>query len=67
MTFLDKLFGKWNKVEKPTLVSMSFEGSDDDEEIETVLSHTENNNNNNNILSSLESDDKVKKICLKNN
>ena len=42
LTFLIKPYGKWNKVEKPTLVPMSYKGSDDDN-VETVSGNIENN------------------------
>ena len=36
VTFLHKSYGEWSKIEKPVLVFMSFKGSDDDDEVETV-------------------------------
>ena len=41
MFFLDKSFGEWNKVEKPTVIPMSCEVSND--EVEMVLVNYENN------------------------
>ena len=44
MTFLNKSHGNWTKVEKATVVPVSYEGSDDEEEVEMVSAHNENNN-----------------------
>ena len=43
MTFFNKPYDKWSKVEKPVPVYMHSEGSDNDEVVETVLTHNENN------------------------
>ena len=42
-TFLDKFYDEWNKVEKPIAIPVTYEGSDDDNEVGTVLAHSENN------------------------
>ena len=68
MTFLQKFYGEYTKVEKPVLVTTSYEGSNDDEELETVL--VINNNNNVNIVSDSDSDnsdnsDDVLKMTMK--
>ena len=34
--FLQKSYGEYNKVEKPVFVTMTYEGSDDEEELKTV-------------------------------
>ena len=36
VTFLEKSFSEWNNVEKPTVVPVHYEGSDDEEEVKTV-------------------------------
>ena len=36
LTFLQRSYGEYSKVEKPALVSMSYEGPDDDEELKMV-------------------------------
>ena len=41
------------------LVPISYDGSDDEEEVETVLAYNENNINNYNLVSNSESDDKA--------
>ena len=46
MNFLQKSYGEYSKVEKPVLVTMSYEGLDDEEELETVPIVSKNNNNN---------------------
>ena len=43
VTFLQKTYGQYAKVEKPVLVPMSYEGLDDEEEIETVPAVNNNN------------------------
>ena len=54
MTFLQKSYGEYTKVEKPAVLTMSYEGLDEDEELETVP--VENNNNNVNVVSDSNSD-----------
>ena len=56
MTFLDKSFGEWNKVEKPTVVPMSNEGSNN-EAIKMVSAHDENNNDKYHVVNNWEIDD----------
>ena len=51
---------KWNKVEKLTLVPMSYEGPDYNEENETILGKNENNCNNYNVVSDYKRYDKKK-------
>ena len=41
--FLDKSFGDCNKVKKATVVTVSYEGLDDEEEVKTVFNQNENN------------------------
>ena len=60
MTFLEKSNSERNKVEKLTVAPMSYEGLNEDEEVEIVLAHDENNDNNHNIVIVSESDDEVK-------
>ena len=36
VTFLQKSYGEYTKIEKPVLVTTSYEGSDEEEELETV-------------------------------
>ena len=47
MTFLHKSYGEYSKVEKPVLVTTSYEGLDDEEKLEKVPIISSNNNNNN--------------------
>ena len=42
-------YGKYTKLEKPVMVTTSYKGSDDEEELETVP--IINNNNNVNVVS----------------
>ena len=41
------------------VISVSYEGLDDDRKVEMVLAHNENNNKNYNVVSNLESNDEV--------
>ena len=59
MIFLHTSYNKWNKVEKPVMLPLTFEGSDDDEEVEMVPTNI-NNYINCNVVSDSESDDEVK-------
>ena len=59
VTFLDKFYGEWNKVEKATVVSMSYQGLDDDKEVETVLGNKDTNNNIYNLASNVESKNEI--------
>ena len=42
MTFLSKSYDEWNKVEKPALVPLIYQVSDE-KEVEMVLDYNENN------------------------
>ena len=42
LSSLNKLYGKCTKVEKPSVVSVSQERSDDDKEVEVVSAHNKN-------------------------
>ena len=54
VTFLNKSYGEYNKVEKPVILRTSYEGSDEEEEFKIV---SENNNNGDiNIVSDSDSD-----------
>ena len=55
-TFLVMSFGEWNTVEKPTVVPMSYEGSDD-EKVKVISGNDENNNNNYNVVNDFKSKD----------
>ena len=44
MTFLQKSYSEYTKVDKPMVVTMSYEWSDDDEELEAVPVIVNNNN-----------------------
>ena len=46
MTFLQKSYGQYSKVKKPVLVTTSYEGLDEDEELQTDPIISSNNNNN---------------------
>ena len=59
VTPLDESYGEWTKVEKPTIVPVSYEGAHNDKEFERVLACNENKTNNYNLVSNLERDDKV--------
>ena len=54
MTFLQKSYGEYTKVDKPVVVTMSYEGSDNEEELKIVPIVT--NNNNVNVVSDSSSD-----------
>ena len=54
VTFLNKSYGEYNKVEKPTILKTSYEGSDEEEEFETVSKN--DNNGDINIVSDSDSD-----------
>ena len=54
MTFLQKSYGEYSKVEKPAVLNMSYEGSNDEEELEIVP--VDNKNNNVNVVSDSNSD-----------
>ena len=54
MTFLQKSYGEYSKVEKPVVLTMTYEGPDDEEELKIVP--IENNNINVNIVSNSNSD-----------
>ena len=45
MTFLQKSYGHWNKVKKPVMVHISYEGSDDDEETQNSACNFQNKEN----------------------
>ena len=53
MTFLQKSYGEYSKVEKPAVLNTSYEGSDDNEELKIVP--VDNKNNNVNIVSNSDS------------
>ena len=57
MTFLVLSIGEWNKVENPSVILMSYEMSENEEEVEMALDHNENNNNNYNKVSNFESNE----------
>ena len=50
LTFLDKSYGEWHKVENQAVVSMSYEGLEDDED-KLALVHNEKIYNNYNVVS----------------
>ena len=54
VTFLQKSYGEYTKVDKPVVVTTSYEGSDEEEELETV--HIVTNNSNVNVVSDSDSD-----------
>ena len=54
MTFLQKSYGEYTKVEKPVVVTMSYERLDKEDELETV--HVVVNNSNVNVVSKSDSD-----------
>ena len=54
MTFLQKSYGEYTKVEKPVVVTISYEGSDKEKALETVPFVS--NNNNVNEVSDFKSD-----------
>ena len=57
VTFLQKSYGEYTKVEKSVLVTMSYEGSNDEEEHKTIPIV---NNTNVNIVSETNSYDNIK-------
>ena len=52
--FFNKSYDEYNKVEKPVILTMSYEGSDKEEEFEIVSKN--NNNSDVNIVSDSDSD-----------
>ena len=58
MTFVQKSYGEYSKVKKPVLVTMSYERSDDEDELETVPIISKNNNYN--VISDSNSDNNIK-------
>ena len=54
VTFLQKSYGEYSKVEKPVVLNRSYEGSDDEKELEIVP--VDKKNNNVNIVSDSNSD-----------
>ena len=61
MTFLQKSYGDCSKVEKPDLVTKSYEGLCDEEELELVpIINNNDNSNNYNLVNDSKSDDVVK-------
>ena len=58
VTFLQKSYGKFSKVEKPVLVITSYEGLDDEEELKMVPIIS--NNKNSNGVSDSNNDDDTK-------
>ena len=46
MTFLQKSYGEYTKVANPVVVTMSYEGLDEEKELETVPVVINNNNIN---------------------
>ena len=54
VTFLQKSYSEYNKVEKPVVLTTSYEGSDEEEELKTVP--VVNNNNTVNVVSNSDSD-----------
>ena len=57
MTFLQKSYGEWNKVEKVILIPMNYEESDGNEEVEMISTNNQNSHNNDNTVSNSESKD----------
>ena len=55
MTFLQKSYNEYCKVEKPVFVTTSYEGLDGEEKLEMVLIVSQNNNNSN-VVSDTNSD-----------
>ena len=58
VTFLQKSYGEYTKVKKPALVTMSYEGQDNEEELKMVP--VINNNNNLNVVSDPNNYDDIK-------
>ena len=54
VTFLNKSYSEYNRVGKPTILNISYEGSDDEEELKLVP--IENKNNRVNVVSDSDSD-----------
>ena len=46
MTSLQKWYGEYSKIEKPVLITTSYEGSNDQDELKTVSMISSNNNYN---------------------
>ena len=50
VTFLDKSYGEYHKIQQPVILTTSYERSDDEEELE-IVSKNNNNNSDVNIVS----------------
>ena len=61
MTFLQKSYGEYSNIEKPVLVTTSYEGSDDEKELDMVSIFNQNNGNSD-IVSDSNSDSDNKSI-----
>ena len=62
MTFLQKSYGDWSKVEKPVLFPISYEGSEeDDDDVKMVPVINQNNSNDFKVVSDSKSNDKANK------
>ena len=56
MTFLNKTYGEWDKVDKTLLVPIIYQGSDDEDD--KMIPKNNNFNNDNSVVSDSNSDDK---------
>ena len=65
MNFLEKSYDAWIKVEKSTIIPVSYQGLDDYEEVKIVLIDNENNYNYYNVVSDSAHDNEVKEKFLK--
>ena len=55
VTFLQKSYGEYSKVEKPVLVTMSYEGPNDEGELDPII----NNVNDSNIVTDSDRDTNI--------
>ena len=46
MTFLNKLYGEWNKIDDSVIVLASYERLDDEDNVESIFENNNNINNN---------------------
>ena len=64
MTFLQKSYRDWEKVEKLVVISKNYEGSFDDLELKMVPVINQNNNNYYNVVGVSKCNEKLKKTFL---
>ena len=62
LTFLNKLYGKQSKVDKPVIITTSYEDNYDNDD--KVSTNNDNNNNTYNVVSDSESEEEINETFL---